>query len=132
MVRAFAYIIGNHGIDGEDEYGYTASDGAPCWTNAEKRVLATMDNFTSVPVNSEAQLAAAVALGPVAVAIEADQPAFQNYKSGVFNPTPACGTKLDHGIYRIMSHLGSELSWVGVLVVGFTADAWIVKNRYSE
>lgn len=26
----------------------TGSDGAPCWTNAEKRVLATMTNYTSV------------------------------------------------------------------------------------
>ena len=65
-----------------------------------------------MPANSEAQLEAAVALGPVAVAIEADQPAFQSYKSGVFSAT--CGTKLDHG----------------VLVVGYTAETWIVKNSY--
>jgi hypothetical protein len=38
-----------------------------------------MDNYTNVPVNSEAQLEKAVALGPVAVAIEADQSGFQSY-----------------------------------------------------
>ena len=60
---------------------------------------------------SEAALVAAAALGPVSVAIEADQPAFQHYKSGVFDAP--CGTKLDHG----------------VLVVGYDADSYTVKNR---
>merc|ERR1712083_1238601 len=38
----------------------------------------------------------AVAKGPVSVAIEADQMAFQTYKSGVLTKT--CGAKLDHGV----------------------------------
>ena len=72
-----------------------------------------INSFANAPENSEAQLAAAVSLTPTAVAIEADQPAFQQYKSGVFSAT--CGTKLDHG----------------VLVVGFTATTWIVKNSWG-
>ena len=40
--------------------------------------------------------------------------AFQNYKSGVFD-NATCGTKLDHG----------------VLVVGYTADYYIVKNSWG-
>ncbi len=66
-----------------------------------------------MPANSEEQLAAAVLLNPVSVAIEADQAAFQNYKSGVFDAP--CGTSLDHG----------------VLVVGMTEDAYIVKNSWG-
>jgi len=59
----------------------------------------------------------AVAKGPVSVAIEADQMAFQTYKSGVL--TKACGAKLDHG----------------VLIVGYGTEAgkeyWLVKNSWG-
>jgi len=116
MTQAFDYVIKNKGIDSESDYSYGGAD-SPCWTNASKRVVATMDNYTNVPVNSEAQLEAAVALGPVSVAIEADQAGFQSYKSGIFDGgTGGCGTKLDHG----------------VLVVGYTADYWIVKNSWGS
>ena len=67
-----------------------------------------------MPPNDDAQLAAAVALGPVSVAIEADQDGFQHYTSGVFDA--ACGVNLDHG----------------VLVVGYTDDYWIVKNSWGD
>ena len=56
---------------------------------------------------------AAVAKVPVSVAIEADKPAFQHYKSGILTGS-ACGTKLDHG----------------VLVVGYGSGYWIVKNSW--
>jgi C1A family cysteine protease len=62
----------------------------------------------------------ALAQQPVSIAIEADQKAFQLYKSGVF--TEACGTNLDHG----------------VLAVGYGTDAanggdyYIVKNSWSN
>jgi len=59
-------------------------------------------------------LVAAVALNPVSVAIEADKAVFQSYKSGIISST-ACGTTLDHG----------------VLVVGYTSDAWILKNSWG-
>merc|ERR1712054_663089 len=59
-----------------------------------------------------------LARGPVSVAIEADQSAFQFYKSGVF-PATSCGSQLDHG----------------VLVVGYGSldndKYWIVKNSWG-
>ena len=109
MDNAFKYIVGNHGLDSEKDYDYKGMNGN-CSSDRASRVVATIDSFADVPASNEAQLAAAVNKGPVSVAIEADQSCFQSYKSGVFDS--ACGTKLDHG----------------VLVVGYTADAYIVKN----
>jgi len=42
---------------------------------------------------------AALAKGPVSVAIEADQFAFQGYSGGVI--THGCGKKLDHGVLAV-------------------------------
>ena len=113
MDDAFQYIIDNNGIDTDDDYTYTGSD-AECWTNATARVGATIDDFADVATNDEDQLAAAVMTTPISIAIEADQPCFQNYKSGILDDV-ACGTDLDHG----------------VLIVGLTKDAYIVKNSWA-
>merc|ERR1712070_1058946 len=87
-----------------------------CDTSKEKRVVAKLDSYKDVKQKDESQLEAAVAQGPVSVAIEADQRAFQGYKGGVLQAI--CGTKLDHG----------------VLVVGYgsePSDYWIVKNSWG-
>jgi C1A family cysteine protease len=42
---------------------------------------------------------AALAISPVAVAIEADQIAFQGYTGGVI--TTGCGQSLDHGVLAV-------------------------------
>merc|ERR1711904_421556 len=70
-------------------------------------------------ISSESSLLNAVQnVGPVSVAIEADQSSFQLYKSGVL--TGSCGTNLDHG----------------VLAVGFGTsggtDYWKVKNSWGS
>ena len=114
MTEAFEYIASNGGIDSEKEYAYTGTSTEPCWEAAEKRIVANLSSYISIPASEEDQLLAAAAIGPVSVAIEADKPAFQHYKSGVFD-NATCGNKLDHG----------------VLVVGFTADAYIVKNSWG-
>jgi C1A family cysteine protease len=112
MDYAFKYIIENHGIDSEADYPYKERNEA-CDKSKEKNVVSTISGYHDVTPNNADQFAAAIAEGPVSVAIEADQRAFQSYKSGVFSA--ACGTKLDHG----------------VLAVGYTADAWIVKNSWG-
>ena len=55
--------------------------------------------------------------GPVSIAIDASQPGFQTYTSGVFNQ---CGQNVDHAI----------------LLVGWGVDPkqgkyWIVKNQWD-
>ena len=80
---------------------------------------AICQNYTDVPQGNEDELKAAVAKQPVAIAIQANQPVFHLYKSGVLDGK--CGTKLDHG----------------VLVVGYGTDAslgkdyWKVKNSWG-
>lgn len=112
MDYGFEYIIKNGGIDTEADYPYKMRNEA-CESAKEKNVAAMLKSYTDVP-KSAAQLEAAIAKGPVSVAIEADQSGFQHYNGGTFSGT--CGTKLDHG----------------VLAVGYSPDYWIVKNSWGE
>merc|ERR1719424_1967674 len=112
MDYGFQYIIDNGGLDSESDYPYKEKDEA-CNAAKAKNVVATIKSFKDVTPNSEEDLATAVASGPVSVAIEADQRAFQSYSGGILSA--ACGTKLDHG----------------VLAVGYGDDYWIVKNSWG-
>jgi len=116
MDQAFQYVIDNGGITSEQAYPYVASD-ENCMDPLPKSVV-TISDFKDVATNSDSALGTAVALGPVSVAIEADQEPFQFYKSGVFNDS-SCGTALDHG----------------VLAVGYgtsgSQNYWIVKNSWG-
>merc|ERR1712167_155346 len=103
----------------EATYSYTGKTGKCDATKTSKTALkaGAVTTYNDVTTDSEPQLLAAVAQGPVSVAIEADQSGFQFYKSGVFSGT--CGTNLDHG----------------VLVVGYGTDSgkdyWKVKNSWG-
>lgn len=111
MDNGFQYIINNGGINNETGYPYQGRNGV-CSPDKQKAHAATLRSFKDVPGN-EAALAAAVATGPVSVAIEADQRGIQSYKSGIFSGP--CGQNLDHG----------------VLVVGYGKGYWIVKNSWG-
>merc|ERR1719326_265563 len=103
----------------ESKYAYTAKTGTCSSSKSADPALAkgAVTSFNDVTSDSETQLLAAVSQQPVSVAIEADKPGFQFYKSGVFSGT--CGTNLDHG----------------VLVVGYGTDSgkdyWKVKNSWG-
>jgi len=56
--------------------------------------------FKDVASKNLDQMKAALALGPVSVAIEADKSVFQSYRSGVIT-SAACGKKLDHGVLAV-------------------------------
>jgi C1A family cysteine protease len=115
MDQGFQYIITNGGITTEAAYPYTAQDGT-CNTNVT--AAATVKSFVDTTAGSETALLAAVNIGPVSIAIEADQQCFQFYSGGILSDS-GCGTTLDHG----------------VLLVGYGTDAgkdyWIVKNSWG-
>jgi C1A family cysteine protease len=117
METAFRWIIQNGGLCKGADYPYTAHDGtcknATCTSVPQSKIV----GYKEVPRNNEVQLQAAVAQQPVSVAIEADQPAFQFYKSGIFSQP--CGVNLNHGVLA-----------VGYGVQG-TTPFWIVKNSWG-
>merc|ERR1711871_1824931 len=114
MDNGFKYIEQNK-LCTEEAYPYHASDGMCKAKSCQGKV--GVSGYTDVPQDNEQALEQAVSKGPVSIAIEADQTAFQFYKSGVFNKE--CGTRLDHG----------------VLIVGYGQEAgekyWIVKNSWG-
>jgi len=117
MDQAFEFVEKN-GLCREQDYTYESGSGmnAACERTCAPVEHSQVTTYVDVPSNERA-LMAAVAQQPVSVAIEADQLAFQHYKSGVL--TTGCGTNLDHG----------------VLVVGYGTldgqDYWKVKNSWG-
>ncbi len=114
---AFQYIISNGGLTTETGYPYSATGPNTC--DVTTPLAATISGYCDVQSGSEKALEAAVAVGPVSVAIEADQACFQFYSGGIMSD-PSCGTQLDHG----------------VLAVGFGVQGsqkyWKVKNSWYD
>ena len=98
MDYAFQYVIDNKGLTTDKAYPYTATGPNNCVAKGLP-VAATVSGFKDVPTNSQVALMTAVVQQPVAVAIEADESAFQLYASGVL--TKPCGTNLDHGVLLV-------------------------------
>jgi len=98
MDYAFQYVESSP-LMLEDAYPYTARQGYTCQYVSSKG-LGKVKSFKDVSRDTSGQqLQAALAKGPVSVAVEADQFAFQGYTSGVI--TSGCGTQLDHGVLAV-------------------------------
>ena len=118
MALAFMYTE-KHPLETEVDYPYVASTKLFGCKYAKAKGVVAVSKYDSVTAKSSAQLKAAIAEGPVSVAIEADQPVFHQYTGGVITGT-SCGTSLDHG----------------VLAVGYgtdptAGDYYIVKNSWT-
>jgi len=117
MDNAFQYAEKN-ALCTEESYPYEAKKDEckadSCTTGIASGAVTGYKDVESEDLDA---LTEAVAQQPVSIAIEADQRAFQLYKSGVL--TGECGTKLDHG----------------VLAVGYGTmdgtDYWKVKNSWG-
>lgn len=103
MDSAFSWIEKNGGICYEEDYPYvsgTTQERGTCdESKCTKDAKVAPKSYTDVTVNSDSAMMSALNKQPVSVAIEADQAAFQLYKSGVF--TASCGTNLDHGVLAV-------------------------------
>lgn len=116
MGSAMKWIGKNNGLCTEEAYPYTSGDthtNGPCQHTCTNVVGSDVISVVGVAPNSESAMMDALSKQPVSVAIEADEKAFQLYKSGIF--TASCGTNLDHG----------------VLLVGYEPDYWIMKNSWD-
>ncbi len=119
MDNAFEWIEKN-GICTEADYPYTSGTGITGKCKKTCTPAVTVTGFKDVPANDEDALLAAVAQGPVSVAIEADKSAFQLYKSGVLD-SRMCGHQLDHGVLTV--GYGTDAS--------LNKDYWKVKNSWG-
>lgn len=101
MDTAFEWIMSNGGLASESDYPYTSyyGDVASCISGVTDDSKAVPTSYTDVIVKDVTALMSAVAQQPVAIAIEADQIAFQSYSSGVLTGT--CGQDLDHGVLLV-------------------------------
>jgi cathepsin L len=119
MDQAFQYIIDNSGITTEAAYPYTAKDGASCLATG-KPVASTISSFVDVNPSSDAALFAALQVGPVSIAIEADQQSFQFYSTGIMSGD--CGATLDHGVLVVAWGVDANLN---------STAYWTIKNSWG-
>lgn len=115
MDWVFKYVETN-GLEIETAYPYVARPGVCKADKAKEKVMVA--GFADVEPESLSQLKAAVAKGPVSVAIEADRRVFQMYKSGILNSSE-CGQDIDSGLTAV--GYGSENG----------QDFFIVRNQWS-
>lgn len=102
MDNAFSWITKNGGLCKESDYPYvsgTTTKAGTCQTTCKLVSGSKVVKFVDVPPSSDSSMMSALAQQPVSIAIQADQQAFQLYKSGVFTGT--CGTSLDHGVLAV-------------------------------
>ncbi|MGH0141014.1 UNVERIFIED_CONTAM: hypothetical protein FKN15_055721 [Acipenser sinensis] len=119
MADAYQYVLDNGGIESEANYPYTAQDDQPCFYDS-RRSAAKITGFKFLPAGDEKALADAVAtVGPITVTIDASNPSFQFYSSGIYDEPHCDGNNLNHA----------------VLLVGYGTeggqDYWIIKNRHD-
>ncbi len=116
----------NYYMDGyyailESDYPYvsgTTMKKGECQYDSVNKTDVTVQSYTEVTPNNVADMKAALAQQPLAVAIEADKLVFQTYSTGILD-SDKCGTNLDHA----------------VLAVGYGVDNgveyWTVKNSWG-
>ncbi|XP_076918494.1 low-temperature-induced cysteine proteinase-like [Bidens hawaiensis] len=121
MDTAFRWVIKNGGLNSEEAYPYTSSNGrdGKCDKTKSKVSVVSIDSFVEVDPNEDAVLCAA-AKQPVTIGICGSAYDFQLYTGGIYNGQCSSSLySLDHA----------------VLIVGYGSqdgqDYWIVKNQWG-
>jgi KDEL-tailed cysteine endopeptidase len=124
MQPTLDWIGKNGGLCTEQAYPYVSGvtkSAGTCQKSCSLVSGSAVRSSHAVTANSDNAMMTALSMQPVSIAIEADQRAFQMYKSGVFGSENGqeCGTQLDHG----------------VLLVGYGSsngqDYYIMKNSWG-
>jgi len=103
----------NYGLEPEKIYPYKPKQGTCQYQ--QLAALKVNTGYQCIQQKSVEQLAAALAIQPVSIAVEADQNAWQFYKRGVVNS--GCGANLDHAVLLT----GMDMK----------AQTWTVKNSWG-
>ena len=92
MDNAFKFDEKSGGLCSEEDYPYEAKQGAVCNPmNCVDVPGSEVSTFYDVPVSDADALMAAISMQPISVAIQANQFAFQFYKTGVLTDD-SCGS----------------------------------------
>ncbi|KAF5810867.1 putative actinidain [Helianthus annuus] len=121
MDTAYRWIIKNGGLNSEEAYPYTSSNGRDGKCDKEKSQISvvSISSYVEVESNEDAVLCA-VAKQPVTIGICGSAYDFQLYTGGIYNgQCSSSAYSLDHA----------------VLIVGYGTqdgeDYWIVKNQWG-
>ena len=116
--------IRTNGLQAASTYPYTSGDGKTGTCDQDKvknPLLKTLAGHTDLKPRRLDLLAAALSKQPVAIALEADQPGFHFYSSGVYDGNE-CGTSLDHGV--VLVGMGED--------VDTGTPFWRVQNSWGD
>jgi len=123
MGNAFQYTIDNKGISLTANYPYVSgSNGAAGTCSNATHTLGGVAGYTYVAQNSASALIAAIANGPVSVALDATP--LQSYSSGVINVNASCTTNINHGVLAVGYNTAAG--------TGYPNGFYQVKNSWSS
>lgn len=95
----FAYAL-SKGMEGEADYPYKAADGTCAYDKTKVR-NAKVGGHLDIASYDMLQFKAAIAHGPVSIAIQANQDVFHLYSSGIIPNDGTCGEDLDHAVLAV-------------------------------
>ncbi|KAF2905599.1 hypothetical protein ILUMI_00576 [Ignelater luminosus] len=109
------YLDKSGGLMAYSDYPYTAKQ-KRC--NFDKnRAMVNLSTWAILPARNERAMEIAVAkIGPIAASINASPYTFQHYHSGVYDDIFCSSHTVNHAM----------------LIVGYTKDAWILKNWWGK
>ncbi len=117
MSYAYKYAMA-YPIELETDYPYITASGTCAYSSALG--LVSLTSYAFVTANSPSALETAVATGPVASAIYADETIFKSYSSGIIS-SATCGTSVNHGV--LITGYGTD---------SLLGDYWTVRNSWGS